>query len=84
MTPQLTPDGDVDGEVRRSEGVGRLARVTSGVVFLGVGDLQLRGDPLHFPDLGGARLSGKGQVVLVVLEPLDAGKNKLKTVKIQK
>ena len=71
---QLTPDGDVDGEVRRSEGVCRLARVTSSVVFLGVGDLQLRGDPFHFPDLCGARLSGKGQVVLVVLEPLDAEK----------
>jgi hypothetical protein len=67
-----TPDGDVDGEVRRSERVGRLAGVAAGVVLLGVGDLQLRRHPLHFPDFSGARFSRQSQVLLAVLEPFDA------------
>ena len=71
---QLTPDGDVDGEVWRSERVRRLARVPAGVVLLRVHDLQLGRDPFHFPDLRRAWFARKCEIILPVFQPLDAAK----------
>ena len=67
----LTPDGDVDGEVRFAVGVLGLAGVPPGVGLGGVADPELGGDAVQLADLGGARLARLRQVLAPVLLPLD-------------
>ena len=58
--------------MRLSEGVFRLALVTSGVGLPRVVDSEFRCDSIQFADFSRARFPRLGEVIAAVLQPTDA------------
>ena len=72
-----TPYCNVNGEMRGSEGILSLTRISSSIFRSGVADPQLGRHSFQLPDFGGAGFPRHCQVVSVVFSPFNAaGKNK--------